>query len=84
MDAGCFDVITALREQIAERRVTEGWDDLPPVLTPDQVRRVLPVGRTALYEQMRHGILSKVAFRLGRRWLIDKEGLMRLIRERTQ
>ena len=47
--------------------------DLPDPSTPDEVRRCLPLSRTAVYEAIRTGDIPSV--RIGRRILIPKSAL---------
>ena len=56
-----------------------GSEELPNLLTPDEACQALRVGRTKLYEELRHGSLQGVAFRWGRRYLIPKEALRQLM-----
>lgn len=67
-----------VREHVQEQ-VRDKWSELPDQLTPDEVCHVLRVGRTKLYEELRFGSLHGVAFRWGRRYLIPKKALRRLV-----
>jgi excisionase family DNA binding protein len=47
------------------------------VLTPEQARRVLGIGRNTMYEAIRTGQVAAVRF--GRRLVIPREQLRRLL-----
>ena len=47
--------------------------DLPDVLTPEQLRAFLPLGRNAIYEALRAKIIPSV--RVGQKYLIAKSAL---------
>ena len=49
------------------------WDELPEILTPQEVCRALRVSRTACYEGLRHGCLGGIAFKWGRTYRIPKK-----------
>jgi excisionase family DNA binding protein len=51
--------------------------ELPDVLTVEEAARVLRVGRNAAYELVRQGVVPSI--RLGRRLLVPKLGLLRLL-----
>lgn len=53
--------------------------DLPDLATVDEVREVLPIGRDAVYAAVRSGELPSI--RIGRRVLVPRAGLERLIEE---
>ena len=57
------------------------WDQLPDLLTPKEACRALRVGETKFREELRRpgGSLQGLAFRWGRRYLIPKEALRRLV-----
>lgn len=52
-------------------------DELPDVLTADEVAEVLRVGRNTVYDCVRTGAIPSV--RLGRRLLVPKAALLRLL-----
>lgn len=52
--------------------------DLPEVLTVEQVLKLLPVGRTVLYEALRSGQIP--SGRVGRRYVIARETLVKLLK----
>ena len=52
-------------------------DELPDVLRPEEAARVLRVGRNTMYEAIRRGEIPAV--RIGRRWLVPKRALERLL-----
>ena len=47
------------------------------VLTPDEVCPILHMGRSAVYEAIRRGDIPTI--RIGRRWLIPKAALIRML-----
>ena len=49
------------------------------VLTPDEVCPILHMGRSAVYEAIRRGDIPTI--RIGRRWLIPKAALNRMLSE---
>jgi excisionase family DNA binding protein len=53
------------------------WNDLPLVLTLEQVARVLQTGRTATYEAYRQGRLP--GFKIGRRLRFAREAIRRAV-----
>ena len=53
------------------------WNDLPLVLTLEQVARVLQTGRTATYEAYRTGSLP--GFKVGRRLRFAREAIRRAV-----
>jgi len=52
-------------------------DGLPDVLTPTEAAQVLRLGRGSVYEAIRRGDVPSV--RIGRRLLVPKAGLLRLL-----
>lgn len=57
---------------------TTKLDDLPELLTPDEVRAFLGVGRGTVYELIRRGEIKSV--RLGRLVRIPKSSLAEMVR----
>jgi excisionase family DNA binding protein len=55
------------------------WDDLGDLLTPAECCAMLRVSRSTCYESLRSGALRPIAHRFGRRYLIPKAALRRLI-----
>ena len=49
------------------------------VLTPEEVGPILNMGRSAVYEAIRRGDIPTI--RIGRRWLIPKAALDRMLAE---
>jgi excisionase family DNA binding protein len=65
---------------IARRKpmnVTNQLDSLPDVLTVDEVASVLRIGRSSVYEAIRHREIRAV--RIGRRVLIPKTAIQRML-----
>jgi excisionase family DNA binding protein len=58
------------------------FDELPDVLTADEVAEVLRLGRNTVYDSLRTGVIPSV--RIGRRLLIPKAALLRLLEERKK
>lgn len=56
------------------------WDDAPDLLTPAECAALLRAGRTSTYEAIRCGALKPIAVRWGRKYLIPKAALRRLIK----
>jgi excisionase family DNA binding protein len=52
--------------------------ELPQVLTPEEARSVLRLGRTTFYEALRRGELP-FARRVGRQWRIGRDALLQWI-----
>lgn len=52
------------------------------VFTPDEVGPILKMGRNAVYEAMRRGDIPTI--KIGRRWLIPKVALDRMLAEAGQ
>ena len=52
--------------------------DLPDVLNPVQVAHFLGLGRNSVYEHIRTGLIPSI--KIGRRVLVPKAGLLRLLR----
>jgi excisionase family DNA binding protein len=52
-------------------------DELPDVLTADEVADVLRLGRNTVYDALRTGTIPSV--RIGRRLLVPKAALRRLL-----
>jgi hypothetical protein len=69
------------QRECVRQQVRTLWDDLPDLLTPDEACRVLRIGETRFREELRRpdSSLAGMAFRWGRRYLIPKEALRRLI-----
>jgi excisionase family DNA binding protein len=55
------------------------WDEAPDLLTPAECCLLLRISRTSCYESLRSGALKPIATRWGRRYLIPKAALRRLI-----
>jgi excisionase family DNA binding protein len=55
------------------------WADAPDVLTPREVGALLRLSRTSVYESLRSGLLEDASFKWGRKYLISKAALRRLI-----
>jgi excisionase family DNA binding protein len=55
------------------------WQTAPDLLTPAEVITLLRSSRSAIYESLRYGPLSTIAIRWGRKYLIPKAALRRLI-----
>lgn len=53
------------------------FDGLPLMLTPPEVQKLLRIGRTSVYEQIRSGAIPSV--RLGRAIRVPRHRLMELI-----
>jgi excisionase family DNA binding protein len=53
------------------------WQDLPAVMLVEEAAAVLRLGRNATYESVRRGEIPSI--RIGRRLLIPKSGLERLL-----
>lgn len=47
--------------------------DLPDILTPMEVRAFLPIGRNAVYEALKRGVIKSV--RIGQKYVIPKTAL---------
>ncbi len=58
------------------------FEELPDVLTPIEVSRVLRLGRNTVYQNLRSGAIPSV--KIGRRLLIPKAALLRLLQEERQ
>ena len=54
-------------------------DELPLVLTVDQTSKLLGLSRGATYEAIRTGELPVTPIRIGRRILVPREPLLRLL-----
>ena len=54
------------------------WDDLPAVLQPRHLVRILAVSDATVYE-LNHTLLAGIARKVGRQWRYPKSGLRRLI-----
>lgn len=52
--------------------------ELPPVLTPEEARLLIRLGRTAFYEALRRGELP-FARRVGRQWRIGRDALLQWV-----
>ncbi len=63
--------------QTAEPAVTN-WDEMPLVLTLEQVAAVMNVSRTSAYEAHRRGQVPG-AFRIGRRLRFSREAVRRAV-----
>ena len=63
--------------QTAEPAVTN-WDEMPLVLTLEQVAAVMHVSRTSAYEAHRRGQVPG-AFRIGRRLRFSREAIRRAV-----
>jgi hypothetical protein len=57
------------------------WENLPIQLTPAHVMRVTGWSRTFTYEQLRHGRLAGISTRWGRRYLVPRDALRRLLED---
>ena len=55
------------------------WDDAPDLLTPSECASLLRAGRSSTYEAIRSGPLKPIATKWGRKYLIPKEALRRLV-----
>ena len=55
------------------------WGDAPDLLTPMEVAALLRISRTSVYESLRGGALKTIAIRWGRKYLIPKAALRRLV-----
>ena len=55
------------------------WTQAPDLLTPMEVALLLRISRTTTYESLRSGILRPIAIRWGRKYLIPKAALRRLV-----
>jgi excisionase family DNA binding protein len=55
------------------------WSEAPELLTPAECCLLLRVSRSSCYENLRNGVLRPIAFRVGRKYLIPKAALRRLI-----
>ena len=49
------------------------WEDLPEILTPADLMRLLPIGRNAIYSALNRQLIHNV--RLGQKFLIRKDAL---------
>lgn len=70
---------TASRQGTESTSRSWGWDDAPDLLTPAEVAALLRISRTSCYESLRSGALSTIALRWGRKYLIPKSALRRLV-----
>jgi excisionase family DNA binding protein len=55
------------------------WSSAPDLLTAAEVATLLRISRTTCYESLRSGALRAIAVRWGRKYLVDKAALRRLI-----
>ena len=55
------------------------WDDAPDLLTPAECAALLRAGRTSTYEAIRCGPLKPIALKWGRKYLIPKKALLKLV-----
>jgi excisionase family DNA binding protein len=74
---------TTLR-QASNTTPSWGWDDAPDLLTPAECSVLLRTSRTSCYESLRSGALRPIAIRWGRKYLIPKAALRRLIESEEQ
>ncbi len=63
----------------ADKQGPLNWDEAPDVLMPSEVQRLIRSSRTGVYESLRSGALEPIAVRWGRKYLIPKAALRRLI-----
>jgi excisionase family DNA binding protein len=63
---------------------TMRWDDLGDLLTPAECCAMLRISRSGCYEALRSGALKPIAIHWGRRYLIPKAALRRLIEGEDQ
>jgi len=60
-------------------RSTLRWDDAPDLMTPAECAALLRAGRTSTYEAIRGGALKPIVVPWGRKYLIPKAALRRLV-----
>lgn len=61
---------------------TTQFNNLPDVLTPIEAANFLRLGRNSTYEALRMGVIPSI--RIGRRLLVPKQGLLRLLQAAEQ
>jgi len=59
------------------------WNCAPDLLTPREVAALLRLSRTSVYESLRSGLLKPIAVRWGRKYLVPKDALRRLVEEQS-
>ena len=57
------------------------YENMPPLLTVDEMRKVLRIGRNAAYQMVKEGSIQTI--RIGRSIRVPRKALMQLV-ERTQ
>jgi excisionase family DNA binding protein len=60
------------------------WDEVPDLLTPAEVAALLRISRSGCYEALRSGALKPIAIKWGRKYLVPKAALRRLIESEEQ
>jgi len=75
------DAVRSREEDRAVKRdsVVPKWEDLPIVLTMSEFAAVCRLGRNGAYEAVRRGEVPSL--RIGRRLLIPKVGLQKMLEE---
>jgi excisionase family DNA binding protein len=73
------DIVNAIKSAGYELRkisdsVTKSWDDLPVLMTPEEVQAVLRISRATFFRLIKEGKIAG-ATKQGGSWLIDKEAL---------
>jgi excisionase family DNA binding protein len=57
------------------------WDDVPEILTPSDLMRLLPIGRNAVYSALKQQVIRNV--RLGQKFLITKQAVREFLEGRS-